>query len=127
MIDERDISKEDAIYLRGTQNFLIRCYFYMQSGLGILNNFHNIFLGMIALTITFGIKGWIVAACAVPLSAAFILLGRYNVHKLSKMQDWLNIRFSTHYGIKQFDMTREQVELLREVRDLLKKIDGKGV
>lgn len=128
MIDQADLTKDDRIYLTGWHNFAIRTYFYLQQGLNVLNSFRNLFLGIFGLYITLklGSWWWLVVMFSVSLPI-LVLAGRYSVHRLNKVQDWLTMRFSTHFGIKQFDNIREQVELLREIRDALEKLnEAKG-
>lgn len=120
------LQPDDAKYLKGKENWLIRMYYYLRNGLSMLNDFHNVFLGMITLAITFKITSiTFMLAIAIPGTLIFIILGYYNVHRISKMNEWLSMRFSTHYSIKSFNFTQGQYELLTEIRDLLKKQEEK--
>ncbi len=122
MKDQKHISADDHIYLYGKTNFLYRCYFYTMSGLHVVNEFRNVFLGIFAIYITLKLTNpiWI-PVMAFPSIFILIFLGRFQVHKLSKMGEWLSMRFATHYGIKNYGFSQQQVELLEEIRDLLKK------
>jgi hypothetical protein len=42
-------------------------------------------------------------------------MGYVNVHKISKVKEWLSIKFGTHYGIQQFDYVKKTAELLEEI------------
>lgn len=116
------LNAEDQRFLYGTHNKAIRFYYYIEKGLEILNAFRNLFLGLLALYVALKLTNviWILVMF---IPSVFILgiVGRYNVHKLSKMKEWLNLRFSTHYGIKSFNYTEEQNQLLKDIRDLLIK------
>ncbi len=117
-----ELNDEDRKYLLGAHNKGIRFYYYIECGLGVINEFRNLFLGLAALYVGLHLENvlWIVVMF-VPSIFVVGLIGRYNVHKLSKMKEWLNMRFSTHYGIKSFNYQEEQNELLKEIRDLLLK------
>lgn len=119
-----ELNEEDRKYLYGKHNWLIRMYFYLEQGLNILNEFRNWFLGIAALYITLKLENapygiLIIGAIAVPSLLVLILAGRYNVHRLSKMKEWLTLRFSTHYGIRTYNHQEMQTKLLLEIRDLL--------
>lgn len=117
------LQADDHEYLHGKENWSMRMYFYLQNGLSLLNDFHNILLAMITLNLTFGIKNiFILIGLAVPIVIAFVFIGYYNVHKFSKMREWLNMRFGTHYGIKSFNFTQANYEALTEIRDLLREL-----
>lgn len=122
MIDPNNITAEDSKYLAGNHNKAIRYYYYIERGLDIINLFRNLFLGIFAAYFALKLDNvWILVAMFVISMPTLAIMGYYNVHKLSKIKEWLNIRFSTHFGIKTFDYTKRQVELMEEIRDLLKK------
>lgn len=121
-VTDSNAGEFDAKYLPGFHNRIIRYYFYLNSGLTVLNNFRNLFLGIIALYIALKLDnvGWLIAMF-VPCILALTMVGYYAVHRMSKVTEWLNIRFSTHYALKQFNYQQKQFELLGEIRDLLRK------
>lgn len=123
-IPKEQIGKYDGYYLSGGQNRIIRYYFYLARGLDVLNQFRNLFLGIIALYIALHLTNlaWMVAMF-IPSLLILIVVGYYSVHTISKVTEWLNVRFGTHYGIKQFNYTEDQIKLLKEIRDLLKNGD----
>lgn len=113
---------EDDKYLQGSHNKIIRCYYYIERGLDILNIFRNLFLGIVAIFIALKLTNvlWI-GLMTIPSVIILGIVGYYNVHKLSKMKEWLSMRFSTHYGLRAFNYQEEQVKILEEIRDLLNK------
>lgn len=116
-----DLTEEDKKYLRGPHNWAMRMYFYLNSGLGMTNNFHTIAITLLAVAVVFkNMHPALLGALAFAAVLILIVIGRYNVHRLSKMSEWLNLRFSTHFGIKSFNYQEEQVKLLKEIRDMLK-------
>ncbi len=119
-----DLSEQDQLYMRGWHNWVQRMYFYLNSGLNILNQFRNLGFLLFGLFVALKLDGPMGVAItgAIGIVAALLLvaLGRYNVHHLSKSGEWLNLRFSTYFGIKAFNYQEQQTELLREIRDMLK-------
>ncbi len=105
-------------YLTGRQNWLIRMYFYLTNGVGVLNEFRNLFLGIFALYFTLKLSNplWLIGMFAVSIPV-LILVGYYNVHKVAKVKEWLSMKFGTHYSIKQYELMEKQVELLEEIKD----------
>lgn len=101
---------------------LIRLYFYLNNGVGILNNFRNLFLGVFALYFTLKLTSplllVIMFIIAIPV---LVVCGYYNVHHIAKLSEQLSTKFGTHYGIKQFELIEEQVKLLKEIKKLLSK------
>lgn len=108
-------------YLIGRENFLIRMYFYLTRGLEIPNNFRNLILGIGAVYITMKLDNLLIAV-ALFIGSAIILtiFGWYNVHRLSKVQEALSMRFSTIFGIKAFNFQEKQTKLLEEILKELK-------
>ncbi len=120
-MSEQDIFKDDAKYLKGKENWLIRAYFYCSNGLGILNEFRNLFLGILGLYIALKWDNiWIAIGLFVVSIVLLTLMGYYTVHKISKVREWLGMRFGTHFGMKSFNYQEASYELLVEIRDLLK-------
>ena len=101
---------------------LIKIYFYLNNGVGILNNFRNLFLGVFALYFTLKLTSPILLVAmfiiAIPI---LVVCGYYNVHHIAKLSEQLSTKFGTHYGIKQFELIEEQTKLLRKIEKLLKE------
>lgn len=116
-----DMNKEDdSQFLPGAQNRAIRYYFYLNAGLNILNQFRNLFLGIFALYFALKLDHWwILAALFLPSLLVLTIVGYFAVHKVNKVSEWLSIRFSSHYALSQYDLQKENNELLKEI---LKKL-----
>jgi len=107
-------------YLKGKENFFIRMYFYLNSGLTIVNNFRNLILGIFALYYTLKLTNplWLVGMFILSVPV-LIVIGNYNVHRMAKVNEWLSMKFSTHFGIKQFEYIEKTPKLLTQIRDSL--------
>lgn len=103
-------------YLEGKKNFFIRMFFYMKNGCLIINDFRNVGLGIFALYFTLKLENpiWLAIMTLTSLPV-LVIMGWVYVHHIQKVQEWLSIKFGTHYGIKQFDLNQKQVELLEEI------------
>ena len=122
MLKIDDLVKDDEKYLEGTENWLIRAYFYCSSGLGILNEFRNLFLGILGIYIALKWDNIFLAIGLFIISVIILTIaGYYSVHKIGKIREWLGMRFSTHFGMKAYNYQEGSYELLLEIRDLLKK------
>lgn len=123
-IPPEQLRPDDDKYLKGRQNWMIRMYFYLRQGMNMLNDFHNVFLGMITLALTFKVTSLlIITGITLPSLVLLIFVGYYNVHKFSKMSEWLSMRFGTHYSIKAFNFSQGTYEMLVEIRDSLKRLE----
>lgn len=107
-------------YLKGKENFIIRMFYYLHNGVNILNEFRNLFLGVFALYFTLKLTNpmWLVVMFFVSIPL-LIILGRYNVHKMAKVNEYLTTKFSTHYALKQFELIEKQVKILKEINKKL--------
>jgi len=116
------LSEEDKQFLQGAHNGGIRYYYYLENGLAILNEFRNLFLGILAIYIALKLTNpLLMVAMFIPCLLILTIVGWYNVHKLTKVKEWLGMRFSTYYGIKNFNYQENQVLLLKEIKELLEK------
>ncbi len=121
-----DIFKDDQKYLKGTENWFIRAYFYCSNGLTIINEFRNLFLGILGLYIALHWNNiWLAIGVFVVSMVLLTLAGYYKVHKVGKVTEFLGIRFSSHFGKKTFDFAEENNKLLREIRDILCQLKDK--
>ncbi len=117
--------RERQEYMGGTKNTLIRLYYYLENGLNILNEFRNLFLGVIAIYIALHLTNvlWMVLMF-IPCLIILTIVGYYAVHSVARVKEWLNLRFATHFGIRTFDYTQATYEILKEVLEELKKKNG---
>lgn len=101
---------------------LIKLYFYLNNGVGILNNFRNLFLGVFALYFTLKLTSPVLLVAmfivAIPI---LVICGYYNVHHIAKLSEKLSVKFGTFYGIKTYELAEEQVKLLKEIKKILNK------
>ena len=111
-------------YLTGIKNWFIRCYFYLEQGLNVLNIFRNLFLGIFAVYIALKLSNYLymlgMFALAVPI---LIIVGYYSVHHIAKIKEWLGIKFSTHYAMQSFNYSKDTVELLQKIEEHLSKLN----
>jgi len=117
-----ELFKDDEKYLEGTQNWFIRMYFYCSNGLGILNEFRNLFLGIVAVYIASKLDNlWVAVLMFIVCVIILTVTGYYRVHRVAKVLEWVSMRFSTTFGIRTFNYTQATYEMLVEIRDLLKE------
>lgn len=102
-------------YWIGPKNKIIRYYFYCQRGLDLFNNFRYVIMAIFGVYYTLKLKNalWLLGMFlfSIPMLMA---MGYYSVHHVGKIIDWLNVKFSTHFGMLQ-------ITLLEEIRDAINK------
>lgn len=113
-------TKMGFMKLENYKELLIKYYYYTERGLDVINIFRNLFLGIIAIYVAlhFVSLWWVVIMFVVSLPI-LIVMGYYNIHRISKVRDRLNIKYGSHYGIRQFDYTKG---IFEELEKLNKKI-----
>ncbi len=115
-------------YLKGFRNRIIRYYFYLSNGLDVLNNFRNLFIGILGIYIALKLTNlmWM-AVMVIPSFIILTIVGYYFVHHVSKIKEWLGMRFGTHFGIKSFDYQKGSYEALLQIQhELLHSHSPKG-
>ncbi len=119
---EKSVQSDDEGYLKGFHHGLIRYYYYLSQGLDVLNQFRNVFLLMFGIYVTLKVTTIsVLVGIFVSFVIALTLIGYYNVIKVGKVKEWLNMRFSTFYGIKSFNYSKAQYELLLDIKKLLEE------
>ncbi len=108
-------------YLEGKENFAIRMFYYLHNGVALLNEFRNLGLGIFALYFALKLANplWLVGMVLVSLPV-LVLIGRYNVHRMAKVNEYLNTKFSTHYALKTYELNEKTVKLLSNIYKKLK-------
>lgn len=106
-----------------------KIYFYLNSGVSIINDFRNLGLAIFALYFAMKLENpvWLLVMVIVCIPI-LIVMGYYNVHHISKVRERLSIQHGTHYGIQQFDLIKRQTELLEQIlyaQEHTKKVSGR--
>lgn len=112
-------------YLEGNVNLLKRGYFYLSNGLAVVNEFRNLILGIFGIYITLKLENpFIMVFLFVGSIAVLIPAGYVMVHHVSKVKEWLSVKYGSHYQIQNFDYVKAQYELLKEINDNLNKFNS---
>lgn len=91
-----------------------RTFYYCQKGLGLFTVFKDLILVIIAICFTLKLTSiyWMILMFCVALPI-LTCVGWFCVHRMDKITEMLQIKFGTHYQVRQF-------ALYEEIRDLLK-------
>lgn len=111
----------DDQFFPGIENRAIRFYFYLNAGLNIINQFRNLFLGILGLYFVLKLDNWILlVAMFIPCVVVLTIAGYYSVHRMNRIQEWLGIRFASHYAMKQFNYMQGVYDQLKEINAKMK-------
>jgi hypothetical protein len=103
-------------FWNGKMNHLIRLWMYCLRGLDVFNQWRYILMSVFALYYMIHLKHPVLLVgmffICVPV---LCIVGWFQTHKIAKVVDWLNIKFSTHYGMYQIDM---QERIMKAVEKL---------
>ncbi len=107
----------DERYMHGVENRAIRYYYYLNTGLNILNQFRNLLLGIFGLYVVLKLENpLLLVAMLVPSVIGLTIIGYYNVHRMNKVMEWVGLRFSSHYAIRQFNYQQAIHETLVDIK-----------
>lgn len=116
--------KFDHIYMPGLENRLYRYYYYLNAGLNIVNNFRNLILALLGFYYVLKLDmPWLLPVMFLISAVILTIVGYYVVHRVNKVSEWLGIRFSSHYAIKQFNFQEGIYNTLQEINEKLGKTD----
>jgi len=107
---------ERKLYWDGGANKVVRYYFYLNRGLSLLNEARYLIIAILALYAILKMDNpaflVLMFSVSIPL---LCILGWLQVHKMAKIMDFLNVRFSTHYSKYQVELQEEQNRLLSKI------------
>lgn len=108
-------------YWEGRKNILIRYYIYALKGLGQVNEFKYLAAGILATyyTLKFTNPIWMLWIFSISIPV-LIIIGRWQLHKVSKVTEWVNTQFGSVNGYNGYNMQIEQIELLEKILEQLK-------
>ncbi len=110
------------IYWDGKKNKFIRYYYYARKGLELLNEFRYLVMAVLGFYFALRMDSPILIPLMFLLSIpALIFFGWLSVHHISKVCEWLNIQFSTHWSRYTYDLQEEMIKHLKEIKDEIKR------
>ena len=115
---EQDQSHE---HWQGTKNKLIRYFFYCNRGLDTFNSFRYVLMAIFGIYYTLHLHQpvWLILMFVISIPI-LIITGYYSVHHVGKVIDWLNVKFSTHYGKYSIELQESVVSTLKDIREDLR-------
>jgi len=109
-------------YWKGGKNKTIRYYFYVQQGLALLNEFRYLIMSVLAIYALLKLEDWWMMPIMFFTALPFLcMLGWVSVHHVQKVMEWLNIKYTTHYSLYNIELQEQQLQILQEIRECLKK------
>ncbi len=122
--DELNSKEVKEQYFNGIKNQLIRIYFYLQEGLSLVNNFKYLGAGILAVFYLFKMEGYgkmiLMAVATFPF---LIIIGYLWTHKARKAIEYLNLKFTTHFGQYSLRMQEKQLKTLEELNENIKQLN----
>ena len=110
----RDSERER--YWDGHGNRFIRYYFYVNRGLTLLNEARYLILAVFALYAILKLNNPVYMVVMFLVSLPVLgVLGWVFTHRMAKVMDFLNIKFSTHFTKYSIELQEKQNELIGEV------------
>ena len=116
------VNKND--YWNGNQNKVIRYYFYIQKGLALLNELRYLIMAIFALYMILKLDNiFLMPLMFLIALPVLIFLGWLDVHHMAKVREFLNIKYSTHYSKRNFDLQEQRNKILIDLlpKDLKEK------
>jgi len=113
-------------YWEGKENILIRLWVYTQRGLGIINEFKYLVAGIMAGYVILKLTNpWLALMVGILSLPPLIFLGRWQLHKVSKVSEWVSAQKGSVLGYSGYNIQVRSMELLesidKKLDELLKK------
>ena len=113
-------------YWEGRENYFIRYWTYLDRGLEVFNKFKYYIGFPIAVAAIFPFMKdhmvWVIGLTIIGLPV-LIIVGRYQLHKVAKTTEYVNAISGSIFQFKPMELTIEQVQILKDIRELLKSKD----
>ena len=135
---QKQLDELGNVYWEGSENSFIRYITYLRRGNSLFNEFKNYIIFAFASYWTVKTSGiwlsWAVSdswlltgfSILIPIGLAiFLLVGRYDLHKMQKTTDYVQTISGSIFKYKPMELSIEQVNLLKEIRDSLKNDNRK--
>ena len=103
-------------FWEGSRNRIVRYWVYLEKGFELINKgrYYILAIGGLYYTLKLTSVWWIVGMFLVGIPI-FIIIGRYYLHRVSRIQEWVNATFGSVLGYNQYNLTIRQTELLEEI------------
>lgn len=137
---QKQIDELGQKYWEGKENVVIRYITYLRRGNALFNEFKNYLMFIFASywtvkTAEYWLKlgipeYWLIIGFAilVPIGLViFLLLGRYDLHKMGKTTQYVNQITGDIFQFKPMELSIEQVNLLKDIRDNTKLKDETAI
>lgn len=113
----------NKLYWDGNFNRSCRYWFYFNKGIDIFNQFKYLFALFLGIYFTLKLKNplWLLAMTAISIPV-LLFLGYLQVHKVGRVLDYLNIKFSTHYSLYSIKLQEDIRNAVRKIANIDDKI-----
>lgn len=122
-MDAKEIkSQYKKTYDKGFLNHSVRAWFYLKKGLDLINDFKYLLAGIIAFYYALKLESfwWLVFIFSVSIPV-LVIVGWFYTHKMSRALEWTGMMFASYFSRYNIDMSEKTIELLEEIRNLLKE------
>ena len=117
-------------YWEGRINLLVRLWIYLRAGLNQANEFKYLAAAIVGLFIflrsDYGIDNlYVIGALGMLCAPPLMLLGRWQLFRVTKIQDWVSTQHASIFGYTGYNMSVKQTELAAKTVELLEEINRK--
>jgi ABC-type multidrug transport system fused ATPase/permease subunit len=121
---ENKFGDEHTRFWGGSINRAIRYYFYIQRGLALLNEFRYLIIAIMAMYALLKMDNpWMMLVMFIVAVPVLIILGWMFTHKMAAVMDYLNIKYSTHYGKLNMEYQERQTKALEDIQSKVSRND----
>lgn len=113
-------------YYDGFKNQIIRIWYYLNHGLGLMNEFKYLIGGILATyyflkTDNLKLMIWMFVI-ALPI---LVFAGWFWTHKAKRTIEYFDIKYTTHFGQYNIRLQEKQIETLQELGKQIHKLNDK--
>lgn len=105
-------------YYEGRKNQIIRYYYYLNTGLQLVNEWKYIGAFIFALYYTLKLTNPVFLAVMLIIIAPILaVMGWVKVNHIAKVTDWLTVELGTYWSRRGYELQEDIIKTLKEIRD----------
>jgi hypothetical protein len=109
-------------YWHGNKNKFIRWYYYLNTGLGLVNDWKYIAAFILGLYYTLKlVQPMIMVVIFLVVVPILMFIGWLKVNHIAKPYDWYGTQFTSYWAKHGYELQEDTLKVLKEINEKLKK------
>lgn len=114
-------------FFEGKINKIIRIWYYLNEGLGLLNQFKYLIAGILAFYYFLKTDNiWLMIWMFIISMPVLVVVGYVYTYRAKKSLEWFNVEKTTYFGKYGYILQEKQNKILTELSEELKKLNTRS-